>query len=579
MAKVRVDVPVAGVLAPPHPAGSARLIPQRSRRELLTGNLFAPNKGRTTAMRRQGRSSLEGTDPLPELPPLGVVALNRLGFGPRPGELASFNALGGSDTARLTAWLDQQLDPGSIPNADADARIAAGGYISLGKTLEQLWSDHAINDPNWEYRTLPLVETERATLLRRVYGNRQLFEVLVDFWHDHFSVYGAHYWVMPVFVHYDRDVIRANALGNFRTMLEEVAKSTAMLYYLDNFTSSADGPNENYPRELTELHTLGSEHYYGVIPQDDVPTDGNGVPLGFVDDDVFAITRALTGWSLSNSSWDPDVGNTGLFLYRPEWHDNGPKRVLGVDLPANQGDLQDGLDVLDILANHPATGRWVAGKLCRRLIGDGVASAFVEQAGTLFTSLVAAPDQIAQVVRFIALSDEFRTTWGKKVKRPTEIITAALRSGAGEIDLSIDSGFAGTFNWLYGMTGHQLFRWKAPNGYPDHREDWISASPRVQSWRLANWLTVAEDDLGAPVFDPVAQTPAGVRSANELADFWIDRLLGRPMDLPARTEVVSFMAQGRNPDFALPLDTDDDTRSRLVTMVGLIFLSPDFLWR
>ena len=579
MAKVRVDVSAARVLERPRQTPSNPDAPQRSRRQLVTGGLFAPNKARVTAMRRLDRPSFEGTDPLPELPPLAVVVLNRLGFGPRPGEIASFNALGGNDTARLTAWLDQQLDPASIPDTDADARIAAAGFISLNKTLEQLWDEHAINDPNWQYRTLPLVETERATLIRRVYGNRQLFEVLADFWHDHFSVYGEHYWVMPVFVHYDRDVLRANALGNFRTMLEGVAKSTAMLYYLDNFASSADGPNENYARELTELHTVGAEHYYGVIPQGDVPTDGNGVPLGFVDEDVFAITRALTGWSLSNSSWDPNVGNTGLFLYRPEWHDNGPKRVLGVDLPANQGDLEDGLDVLDILANHPGTGRFIAGKLCRRLIGEGVASSLVEQAGALFTSLAGASDQIAQVVRFIALSDEFRTTWGRKVKRPTEIVVSALRAGLGEVDLAIDSGFAGTFNWLYGQTGHQLFRWRAPNGYPDYLDDWISASPRVQTWRLTNWLTVAESDLEVPVFDPVAQTPAGVRSASQLADFWIDRLLGRPMTATTRAEVVAFMAQGRNPDFALPLDTDEDTRSRLVTMVGLIFLSPDFLWR
>lgn len=528
-------------------------------------------------MRRQNRATFEGVPSQPALPPLAVVALNRLGFGPRPGDLDAFQALGATDTARLTAYVDQQLAPASIPDADADARIAAGGFISLGKTLEQLWSDHAVNDPDYEYRTLPQVETERATLIRRIYGERQLLEVLVDFWHDHFSVYSRHYVVMPVFAHYDRDCIRAHALGNFHDMLVAVAQSTAMLYYLDNYTSSADGPNENYARELMELHTLGSENYYGVIPPGDVPTDGGGMPLGFVDEDVFAVTRALTGWSVSNSSWDPDVGNTGLFLYRPEWHDAGAKTVLGNALPAGQ-EMQDGLDVLRILADHPGTGRFVAGKLCRRLIGDGTPSSLVQQAADLFTSLSTAPDQIAQVVRFIVLSDEFRNTWGKKVKRPTEIAVSSLRSVGADLDLSMDSPIAGTFFWLYGMTGHRLFRWKPPNGYPDVAGAWMSASPRVTSWRLTNWFTDAE--VGdVPIFDPTAQTPAGVRSSTALVDFWSDRILGRPMDAAARNEVVDFMAQGRNPGFDLPLDTDVDVQDRLRSMLGLIFLSPDFLWR
>ncbi len=536
-----------------------------------------------TAMRRRGAAGLTAPPPVPHppatAPSVAVIAMNRLGFGPRPGDIAAFNALAGTDTDRLQAYVDQQLQPGALDDSAADARVAASGYTTLNKPLAQLWADHVVADPVWSERIRPADETTLMTLLRAVYSERQLFEVMVDFWHNHFSIYGWEFYEAPTWVHYDRDVIRANALGNFRTLLEAVAKSTPMLFYLDNWLSSLDGPNENYARELMELHTLGDENYLGAVPRNQVPTDAQGFQLGFVDEDVFAVTRCLTGWSIDGSPWwNPESGNGG-YLYRPGWHEASAKNVLGHQIPAGQPAEKDGQDVLDILATHPGTARFVCRKLCRRLVGDFPPENLVDAAAQVFLAQSAAPDQIAQVIRSIVLSSEFSLTWGAKIKRPFEIVVSAMRAAGADFPFIQGDPDTGTFDWLFYNTGHYPFAWHPPNGYPDFSEAWVSSSPRVLSWKMTNWLIDVEDPSGAYRLNAFAQTPPSVRSADDLADFWIDRVLGRPMSAADRQEVVDLMAQGVNPSFDLPLDTDPELRDRLQTMVGLLFLSPDFLWR
>ncbi len=524
---------------------------------------------RVSAMAPPHRGGSSKSVPAP--PGAAVIAYNRAAFGPRPGDLAAFAALpGGSDAARLAAWVDQQLDPLAIDDSALDARLATSGFTTLAKSLAQLWTDHVAGDPPWEQRMRPYWETELATFVRAVHSHRQLLEVLADFWHNHFSVSADDYWIGPVFVHYDRDVIRANALGNFRTLLEAVASSTAMLRYLDNYTSSDDGPNENYARELLELHTMGAMNYLGVMRQMDVPRDGQGRPVGYVDDDVYEATRAFTGWTHSTT--------TGLFSYNADGHDRFQKTVLGRYMAADQPALRDGRDVLDVLAEHPGTARHVATKLARRLLADEPPPAVVDAAAAVFAAQVAAPDQLAQVVRTILLHPAFLTTWGEKLKRPFELVVSALRAAEVELPFILDDDLTNNFFWRYDETGQPLFRWRAPTGYPDLREDWQSASSRVGAWRLLGWLADAEDG-GHPVVDAVAATPAGVRSAAALADYWVDRLLGRPMPAAERTEIVDFMAQGHNPGHDLPLDSDGATQERLRAMVVLILMSPSFAWR
>jgi uncharacterized protein (DUF1800 family) len=547
-------------------AGRRRVLgDKRSGREVPPSRV-----GRADAMRRADQSRIV-SKALPPRPSAAVIALTRLGFGPRPGDVAAFEALGGNNVDRLAAYVDQQLDPASVNDSACDARIAAAGFATLNKSRARLWQDHVESGVGWSERMRPFFEIERMAFLRAVHSKRQLVEVLADFWHNHFNVYGYDYYCGPMWVHYDRDVIRGNMLGNFRQMLEGVARSTCMLYYLDNYTSSNAGPNENWAREMCELHTLGAENYLGVMRQADVPLDGQGRPVGYVDDDVFEATRCFTGWTFD---WD-----TGLFDYRGDWHDHFQKTFLGTYIPPNQAAEKDGLDVIAAAAGHPGTARYIARKLCQRFISDDPPQNVIDDAAAVFEAAVDDDDQLAQVVRTVLTSSEFLNTWGEKIKRPFEVAVHALRAASAEFSFRLDESETDSFLWKYDQAGQPLFSWRAPNGYSDHKEDWQSAAPRVQLWRLCNWLVDAEDDSDTHLLDVVAQTPPGIRSANELASYWIERVLRTQMPAAEHAELVQFMAQGHNPDNDLPIDGDWDTRERLRAMVALIFMSPSFLWR
>lgn len=543
-------VGLAGVIA------SATQLPEQSEAEGEVRYMRTPaNKQRQNVALGQ----------LPALPPLEVIALNRMAFGPRLGDLEAFRALGHDDDTRLQTYVDQQLNPQAIDDSDVEARLSAANLSTLNKTREQLWADHVIPNPDWNTRMQPLRETMQATFLRGIYSRRQLVEVLADFWHNHFNVYGSDYWVGPVFVHYDRDVIRAHMLGNFREMLEAVATSPAMLYYLDNHSSSDGGPNENYTRELFELHTLGAENYLGVKPQHEVPNDANGQPIGYVDNDIYEATRCFTGWRVASSK---NTANDGSFYYREDWHDRFQKSVLGQLIPNDQKPMKDGRDVLDILANHPGTGRYIARKLCRRFISDTPPERIVAEAAAVFTANTTASEQLTQVVRTILLSPECRSTWGEKIKRPFELFCSVLR--ATNAEFSPPSNM-----WWYNQTGHPLFSWHPPNGYPDSKEDWSSTMPMLQRWRLINRIMTGGAE--GVQFDILAHSPSP-SSANQLADLWINLILGRPMSSTDRQEIINFMADGRGEHIAFDL-TVEEHAERLVHMVGLILLSPDFQFR
>ncbi len=519
-------------------------------------------------MRRPRRTAITA-QPLEATPAIEVIALNRMAFGPRPGDLEAFRALGPTPQARLESYVEQQLHPESIDDSQLDARLAAQGFTTLNKSLEQLWSDHMLHQgDDYHVHILPAWETVAATWQRAVYSQRQLLETLTDFWHNHFNVDAWQWEISPIFVHYDRDVIRAHALGNFREMLQAVATSTAMLYYLDNFINSRAGPNENYGRELLELHTLGAENYLGVREQASIPGFSDGQPIGYVDEDVYEATRCFTGWRVNDNDWQDGVQNTGTFLYYDEWHDRFQKTFLGHHIPSDQAPMKDGEDVLDLLAAHPGTGRFIARKLARRFIADDPPQEVVDQAAAIFTARKDAPDQLRQTLRVILLSDAFRETWGQKVKRPFEFTASALRAINAEVSLSND------FFWFYRQMGQPLFSHTTPDGYPDVREDWLTTYGVLQRWRMAGavvngWI----DDVSA---DLLGQTPAHVRTPNALADFWIQRILGRSMASEHRQTVVDFIAQGRNPAFDL---SGEQIAERLPSMVQLILMSPEFQLR
>jgi hypothetical protein len=187
-----------------------------------------------------------------------------------------------------------------------------------------------------------------------------------------------------------------------------------------------------------------------------------------------------------------------------------------------------------------------------------------------------APDQLRQVVRAILLSAEFRATWGTKVKRPFEVAVSAMRAAGAQFPFVMGNGDTDSFLWLYGNTGQQVFSRRSPDGYPDKRAVWMAPNPRVGSWRLCTWLM---NEPGGSLFylDVAGQTPAGVRSSNQIVDFWIDRVFGRPLSAPDRSAAVTFMAQGLDPSTALPWN--DSVKNRVRALVGLLFWSPEFLYR
>ena len=217
------------------------------------------------------------------------------------------------------------------------------------------------------------------------------------------------------------------------------------------------------------------------------------------------------------------------------------------------------------MPRHPGTGRFIAHKLCRRLIADEPPQRVIDAAAAVFAANVDAPDQLRQVVRAILLSEEFATTWAAKVKRPFEVVVGALRATGAEFPFALDNHSADSFFWLFEATGHAKFSWRPPNGYPDVMKEWLSTATLVPTWRALNWTLWASDDQhgSAPVVDLLAQNPAGVTTSRGLADYWIQRILGRPMAESSRAEVIDFLAQGRNPDVPLHI-SDDDVIARLL---------------
>jgi uncharacterized protein (DUF1800 family) len=300
-------------------------------------------------------------------------------------------------------------------------------------------------------------DVQSAKLARAVASERQLQEVMTDFWSNHFTVFAGKGQTRLFIPAYDRDVIRPNALGKFRDLLGAVAKSPAMLFFLDQWQSAADslhptlvqarrprqrgrGLNENYARELLELHTLG-------------------VDAGYTQQDVVEVARALTGWTM-NPRQDAQ------FVFRPEIHDAAPKQVLGHVLPAGRG-IEDGEAVLDILARDPRTAHFIAHKLAVRFVSDEPPAALVDRAAAVF---LRTDGDIREVVRTIVTSPEFfsRAAYRSKVKSPFELVASALRAVGAQPDTTMRSAQVVAF------LGQPIYGHQAPNGWPETGESWMN---------------------------------------------------------------------------------------------------------
>jgi uncharacterized protein (DUF1800 family) len=439
--------------------------------------------------------------------------LNRLTFGPRPGDVDRVSAMG------IERYLDEQLYPERIPDLTLEQRL--GTYDVLEKTPADLArvfagvvrerreaqrsradsSDRPM-DPG-DRRGMAgnpmrrlLGEYQQVTMVRAVLSDRQLYEVMVDFWSNHFNVFigkGADRFLLPGYI---EQTIRPRALGTFEDLLLATAQSPAMLFYLDNAQSVAPGSrpprldrlqaaraqrgriarrgaagnarmdsvraqvearvpkgiNENYARELMELHTLG--------------VDG-----GYTQKDVENLARILTGWSIARTRQSPE------FVFNDWAHDRGAKTLLGRAFPSGHGQ-DEGLAALRMLARHPSTMRHVTTKLCARFVSDDVSDGCVD-AGVRAWQRTGG--DIREVIRAIVTSPEFWEAQNRasKIKTPLEFVVSAVRAVGGEPDSSL------ALAQVVARLGQPLFGQQAPTGYPETRESWVNAGALLQRMNVA----------------------------------------------------------------------------------------------
>ena len=504
-------------------------------------------------------------------------ALNRLGYGPRPGDVERVRRMG------LAAYIETQLDPRGIPDPGVEQALAA--YPALALSTATLVREYPLPTPQARQRLTsgemsrqemmemypaerrPAVITaqlQAARITRAVASGRQLEEVMVDFWFNHFNVYaqkGAVRWMVPA---YEREAIRPHALGRFRDLVLATARHPAMLFYLDNWLSTrADlvvpggpnagrrmGLNENYARELMELHTLG--------------VDG-----GYTQQDVIEVARCFTGWTIDR----PQQG--GGFIFRPLAHDRGAKRVLGQVIPAGGGQ-QDGERVIDILVRHEATARFIATKLARRFVSDDPPAALVERAAATFRRT---DGDVRAVLATIFTSPEFwaADAYRAKIKTPLEVVASAVRALDGRIvtgpgaDATDGGGVA--LAREVGRLGEPLYEAQPPTGYPDRAEAWVNTGALLGRMNFAlglahNRFRGARVDVAGFLADADRSQPAQV----------LDRLLAVVLhgEASAQTRAV-LAAQLESPEITRTTAYDRVAKDTDVEkLAALVLGSPEF---
>ena len=449
----------------------------------------------------------------------------------------------------------------------------------LDQPLEQTFPMYGKEDVDYEEKSRAMQEVMMATLLRAVHSRWQVREMLAEFWHNHFSVNAdKDESVMLALPTYDRDVIRANALGSFRTMLQGVAQNAAMIYYLDGVESRASPANENFARELFELHTLGARSYLNHLYTKwrEVPGALEGRPAGYIDQDVYEAARAFTGWTVENGAEDDDGAkrpNTGRFMVREAWHDPYQKRVLATEFDSQRPALEDGMRVIDLVARHPATARHIAEKLCRRFVSDTPPETLVAQAAAEFTAAFDSPDQIARVMKVILLSAEYRSAPATKFKRPLEFLASYLRATGADFSPRMDV--------VYHLDemGQRLFRWATPTGHPDANDYWQSGTFLLRRWNLP--LNLRDDSWkGIASFHFLTLTPVTCTTAGQVLAYWSRRLLGQEVAEKSRAVLLQVLTDDDDANASSEFSGDDKDRDiRIASCVALLAASPEFQYR
>jgi uncharacterized protein (DUF1800 family) len=572
---------------------------QKATAFLMTLAMFSPILSIGASAQSMTKSKVKGLTEDQKI----LHVLNRLGFGARPGDVEKVKALG------LNKYIEQQLNPGSISDEAAEAKVRNFDVLKLSndemfskypapaallqlvaqnngmkakelkaevKEARQEKKDAKMERQNGEMPANPNGEMpgppnrppaqgngeeamyqaqiqemyqkyqlgrpqqisqqlNASRILRAVYSEKQLNEVMVDFWSNHFNVFANKQSVRWFLPEYDRDVIRPNALGKFKDLLMATAKSPAMLYYLDNFQSMAEGNpqdmdkqkqrlenlmnnpkarerfkqnqnltdeevdarikqmqqrmnqaknnkrgiNENYAREIMELHTLG--------------VDG-----GYTQKDIQEVARAFTGWTITDPRGYRNAANvtgrddqmrnrqerqlglpadtpSGKFVFLNQIHDQGAKTILGQTV--NEGGINDGLKVIDLLAHHPSTAKFIARKLAVKFVNDNPSDAFVARIADAFTK---SDGDIKATLRAMFTDPEFYApeNYRTKIKTPFEVVVSGIRTiGADTNGMAIQQ--------MLGKMGEALYNWQAPTGYPDTAEDWVNTGALLERMNFA----------------------------------------------------------------------------------------------
>lgn len=563
--------------------------------------------------------------------------LNRITYGPRPGDVERVKATG------LQKFIDQQLNPAAIDDAAADNRVkhlevfdmstseVFAKYPNPGALLRQLEGgrqaqvnaqnrnstsiqtpaqDEAMSEAEQRERRAKLQEYYRKydlrpagqlmpqiasnRVLRAAYSERQLQEVMVDFWQNHFNVFAgkaAVRWYIPS---YERDVLRKNALGNFKDLLVGTAQHPAMLFYLDNFESVSPnsqmnaggnnrlqqairngnltsrmreqikqrqrlsdaeldqrikqlqtqqqaqqrqrrGLNENYARELMELHTLG-------------------VDSGYTQKDIVEVARAFTGWTIADPRGYrraaaamidgteeqrlnrlqrqigiPDDVESGEFYFNERWHDKEPKTVLGQKV--NEGGIKDGLKVIDILVSHPATATFIARKLAVKFVNDRPSEALVKRVADEF---IKTKGDIRSTLRAMFSDKEFFApeNYRAKIKTPFELAISSIRALGGNTNAG--PAFVAMLNKL----GEVPYGYQAPTGYPDTAEDWVNTGALLE--RLNYAVAIASNRIPGTRVDLKAYSAT---DKHRILDRAIDGILSGEISAATRSSLMKQIDQ------------------------------------
>lgn len=433
--------------------------------------------------------------------------LSRAAFGPWPGDLERLKQLG------RQAWIEEQLAPENLSDTACDLRAERfeSLYFSPGDA--------------YEFRK-PVLREEliRHAMLRAIYSRRQLFEVMVEFWTDHLNIdleKGDCIYLKP---NDDRDVIRKHALGNFHDLIRASATSPEMLVYLDGKSNKVrrgtqDVPNENYARELMELHTLG-------------------VHGGYTQADVREAARCLSGWTFDSRR--VFALNQSEAFFRHDWHDDGEKKVLGQVITAGGG-ARDLDRLVEIVCSHPSTAQYLALKLCRRFVSSEPPKPLVDRVAAEFTRT---KGDIKSLLRVILNSSEFDQSRGQLLKRPFKYIASALRAVAADTH-----AHPALVQYLNRM-GQGLFQYPTPDGFPDEEAPWMG----TLMWRWNFGLALAGGTLptvktSIPDLHRALSAGAG-HDHEQMQRRWFAHLVGRApgkAELGAMRSVVSEASDASTP--------------------------------